>query len=144
MNFTGYTDAGTNFSAVGDGVYKIGGRGYPDVSAIGDSFVVRAQGSWGRVGGTSLAAPIWAAVLTRVNEERIAAGKSTLGFVNPTLVSFRTKDCHTAGQHVSNLADSLQYAHPEVFTDVTNGSNPNCFSTGFLAAPGWDPVTGLG
>lgn len=87
LNFTGYTDAGTNFSAVGDGVYKIGGRGYPDVSAIGDGFVVRARGSWGRVGGTSLSAPIWAAVLTRVNEERIAAGKSTLGFVNPTLVS---------------------------------------------------------
>ncbi|KAJ0109613.1 hypothetical protein J7T55_014175 [Diaporthe amygdali] len=121
LNFTGYTDPGTNFSTVGDGVYKIGGRGYPDVSAIGDDYVVRAQGSWGRVGGTSLSAPIWAAVLTRVNEERIAAGKSTLGFVNPTL-----------------------YAHPEVFTDVTNGSNPNCHSTGFLAAPGWDPVTGLG
>ncbi|KAI3400610.1 hypothetical protein diail_2322 [Diaporthe ilicicola] len=121
LNFTGYTDPGTNFSTVGDGVYKIGGRGYPDVSAIGDFFVTRAQGTWGRVGGTSLSAPIWAAVLTRVNEERIAANKSTLGFVNPTL-----------------------YSHPEVFTDVTNGSNPNCHSTGFLAAKGWDPVSGLG
>lgn len=98
LNFTGYTDPGTNFSTVGDGVYKIGGRGYPDVSAIGDDYVVRAQGSWGRVGGTSLSAPIWAAVLTRVNEERIAAGKSTLGFVNPTLVSFCTKIALQQGQ----------------------------------------------
>ncbi|KAK7966889.1 uncharacterized protein PG986_001166 [Apiospora aurea] len=36
------------------------------------------------------------------------------------------------------------YAHPEVFNDVVNGSNPNCGSTGFAAVPGWDPVTGMG
>lgn len=68
-------------------VDKIGGRGYPDVAAIGDFYVIRAQGTFGRAGGTSLSAPIWAAVVTRVNEERIAAGKSSLGFLNPTLVS---------------------------------------------------------
>jgi tripeptidyl-peptidase I len=101
LNFTGYKETGTNFSAVGNGVYKIGGRGYPDVSAIGDDFVTRAQGSWGRVGGTSLAAPIWAAVLTRVNEERIAAGKGTLGFVNPTLVSLpMMTGAYAAAQHL--------------------------------------------
>ncbi|KAF3769696.1 subtilisin-like protein [Cryphonectria parasitica EP155] len=121
LNFTGYTDPGVNFSTVGDGVYKIGGRGYPDVAAIGDYYVIRAEGTFGRVGGTSLSAPIWAAVLTRINEERLAAGKSTLGFINPTL-----------------------YAHPEVFFDITNGSNPNCGTTGFLATEGWDPVSGLG
>ena len=87
LNFTGYADPGVNFSTVGDGVYKLGGRGYPDVAAIGDRFVIRAGGTWGRIGGTSLSAPVWAAILTRINEERIAAGKSTVGFVNPTLVS---------------------------------------------------------
>lgn len=86
LNFTGYSDPGTNFSTVGSGVYNTGGRGYPDVSAIGDFFLIRAEGTWGRIGGTSLSAPVWAAVLTRVNEERIAAGKGTVGFVNPTLV----------------------------------------------------------
>ncbi|CAN8096667.1 unnamed protein product [Discula destructiva] len=121
LDFTGYTDPGVNFSTAGTGVYKIGGRGYPDVSAIGDFYVVRAQGQFGRVGGTSLSAPVWAAIITRVNEERLAVGKATVGFLNPTL-----------------------YAHPEVFTDVTNGSNPNCNTTGFLTAPGWDPVSGLG
>lgn len=121
LSFKGYTDPGTNFSTVGDGVYKIGGRGYPDVAAIGDRFVIRTEGIWATVGGTSLSAPIWASLLTLVNEERIAAGKSTIGFVNPVL-----------------------YAHPEVFSDITVGSNPNCNSTGFLAAKGWDPVTGLG
>lgn len=38
----------------------------------------------------------------------------------------------------------LQYQHPEAFTDITIGSNPGCGSPGFPAAPGWDPVTGLG
>lgn len=37
-----------------------------------------------------------------------------------------------------------QYNNPDVFIDITEGSNPNCGSTGFLASKGWDPVTGLG
>jgi tripeptidyl-peptidase I len=37
-----------------------------------------------------------------------------------------------------------QYAHPEVFNDITEGSNPGCGYTGFTASEGWDPVTGLG
>ncbi|KAK3319647.1 alkaline serine protease [Cercophora scortea] len=121
LNFTGYTNPGTNFSDVGTGVYHIGGRGYPDVSAVGDRYVIRYNSSWYTIGGTSLSAPVWAGLLTLVNEERIADGKGTLGFINPAL-----------------------YANPQVFNDVTSGSNPNCKSTGFLAAPGWDPVTGLG
>ncbi|KAJ4390838.1 hypothetical protein N0V93_004437 [Gnomoniopsis smithogilvyi] len=121
LNFTGYENAGTNFSDVGDGVYHIGGRGYPDVSAIGDYFVTYTEGGWYRVGGTSLSSPVWGAVLTLVNEYRLAANKTTIGFVHEIL-----------------------YAHPEVFNDVTSGSNPNCGSTGFLASEGWDPVSGLG
>lgn len=27
---------------------------------------------------------------------------------------------------------------------MTTGSNPGCGTQGFYAAPGWDPVTGLG
>jgi hypothetical protein len=37
-----------------------------------------------------------------------------------------------------------QYAHPEVFTDITTGSNPGCGGDGFKVKEGWDPVTGLG
>jgi tripeptidyl-peptidase I len=87
LGFEGYTTAGDNFSDVGAGVYKIGGRGYPDVSAIGDYFVLFTEGEWGRIGGTSLSSPVWASVLTLVNEHRIAAGKKSIGFVTPTLVS---------------------------------------------------------
>ncbi|KAF3768143.1 subtilisin-like protein [Cryphonectria parasitica EP155] len=121
LNFTGYAEAGTNFSDVGDGVYHIGGRGYPDVSAIGSDYVTFTQGNWYTVSGTSLSSPVWGSILTLVNEHRLAANKTTIGFVNEIL-----------------------YSHPEVFYDVTTGSNPNCDSTGFLASTGWDPVSGLG
>ncbi|KAH8897175.1 putative alkaline serine protease AorO [Thozetella sp. PMI_491] len=103
------------------GVYNRAGRGYPDVSAIGDNVLVYWDTEAFLIGGTSASAPVFAAVLNRINEERIAAGKSTVGFVNPTL-----------------------YAHPEVFHDITVGNNAACNGKGFIASEGWDPVTGLG
>ncbi|KAI0398917.1 subtilisin-like protein [Xylaria palmicola] len=110
-----------DFSRVGRGVYNRLGRAYPDVGAVGDRQLVLGGGDWYSIGGTSLSAPVWGAVLTLINEERLKAGKRTLGFVTPVL-----------------------YAHPEVFNDVTEGTNPGCGTVGFKASKGWDPVTGLG
>ena len=76
-----------DFSGVKSGVFHLGGRAYPDVGAVGDRQVVYSNGSWWLVGGTSLSSPVWGAVLNLVNEERIAAGKSTVGWVHPVLVS---------------------------------------------------------
>ncbi|KAK4214897.1 Pro-kumamolisin, activation domain-containing protein [Rhypophila decipiens] len=97
------------------------GRGYPDVSALGDYFRIITGGYSQRLGGTSVAAPIWASVLNVLNEERLAVGKRPVGLVHQVF-----------------------YRHPEVFTDITTGSNPGCGSPGFQAKEGWDPVTGLG
>lgn len=73
----------------GGGIYNKDGRGYPDVSSVGDNIVIFNKGAPTLIGGTSASAPIFASILNRINEERIAAGKSTVGFVNPTLVSSR-------------------------------------------------------
>ena len=70
----------------GGGIYNNAGRGYPDVSAVGDNIVIFNAGLPTLIGGTSASAPVFAAILNRINEERLAAGKSTVGFVNPTLV----------------------------------------------------------
>ncbi|KAH7354976.1 putative alkaline serine protease AorO [Rhexocercosporidium sp. MPI-PUGE-AT-0058] len=105
----------------GGGIYNKGGRGYPDVSAVGDNIVIFNKGTPTLIGGTSASAPIFASILNRINEERIAAGKPTVGFVNPTL-----------------------YANPQVLHDITTGNNPGCNTNGFAASKGWDPVTGLG
>ncbi|KAK4626863.1 Tripeptidyl-peptidase sed1 [Fulvia fulva] len=102
------------------GVYNVAGRGYPDVSAAGDNVVVFVDGLPELIGGTSASAPVFASVLNHINEERLAVGKKTVSFVNPTL-----------------------YAHPEVFLDITVGNNSGCGTRGFYAASGWNPVTGL-
>lgn len=64
---------------------------------------------------------MFASVLNLINEKRLLARKKPVGFVNPVL-----------------------YANPQVFNDITRGSNPGCGTNGFTAVPGWDPVTGLG
>ncbi|KAH8810891.1 peptidase S8/S53 domain-containing protein [Xylogone sp. PMI_703] len=107
----------------GPGVYNDSGkaRGFPDVAAIGlNVATVFANHTYG-VGGTSASAPIFAGIVTLLNEERIAHGKGPIGFLNPTL-----------------------YKNPQAFNDITIGNNPGCGTGGFNATPGWDPVTGLG
>ncbi|KAM3067871.1 hypothetical protein ACMFMG_011355 [Clarireedia jacksonii] len=103
------------------GIYNRIGRGYPDVSANGAEFRAYTNGYDYHYFGSSLASPLFASVLTLINEERITAGKGPVGFVNPVL-----------------------YAHPEVLNDITNGTNVGCGSDGFAAVRGWDPATGLG
>jgi tripeptidyl-peptidase-1 len=70
-------------------LFNIGGRGYPDVAALGENFRVVLRGYPNRMHGTSVSTPIWASILTLINEERLAAGKSTVGFVQQVLVSPR-------------------------------------------------------
>ena len=85
------------------GIYNRIGRGVPDVAANGDNIAVYHGGHFQLSGGTSASAPIFGAIINRINEERLAANKSTLGFLNPTL-----------------------YAHPEILNDIVNGTNPGC------------------
>ncbi|CAG7929585.1 unnamed protein product [Penicillium olsonii] len=103
------------------GLYNRVGRAYPDVSANGAMFPAYIHGSLSHFYGASLASPLFASVLSLINEERLAVGKSPVGFVNPVL-----------------------YANSDVLHDITNGTNVGCGSDGFRAIAGWDPATGLG
>jgi len=60
-----------------------------------------------------------------LNDLRLQAGKSSLGFLNPFIYQ-------TA---VNN---------PGAFNDILTGNNPGCGTAGFYATVGWDPVTGYG
>ncbi len=91
--YASYSGTNNQNIGAGGGIYNSAGRGYPDVSAVGDNIVIYNKGMPTFIGGTSASAPIFASLLNRINEERIAAGKSTLGFVNPTLVSCRPISC---------------------------------------------------
>jgi tripeptidyl-peptidase-1 len=96
-------------------------RGFPDVSANGANYVTAVDGKFSLSFGTSASAPTFGAIVNLINEQRIAANKSPVGFINPAL-----------------------YANPQVLNDVTNGNNPGCGTEGFKAVQGWDPLTGLG
>lgn len=113
-----YSSSNNDSFGANGGIYNRNGRGYPDVSAVGDNVVIFNMGAPTLIGGTSASTPVFASILNRINEERIAAGKSTVGFVNPTL-----------------------YANPQVLHDITVGSNPGCGTNGFSVAKGWDPGT---
>jgi tripeptidyl-peptidase I len=69
--------------------YNSAGRAYPDVAAAATDFEIVVDGSTEVVDGTSCAAPTFASVIQLVNSNRIAAGKSALGFLNPWLVRIR-------------------------------------------------------
>lgn len=105
----------------GNGVYNHTGRGYPDVAANGDNIADWTGGIYSTSGGTSASTPIFASIINRLIEERLAKGHGPIGFLNPTL-----------------------YKNPHALRDVVNGSNPGCGTKGFQTAPGWDPATGLG
>ncbi|CAM5693401.1 S53 family peptidase [Streptomyces griseorubiginosus] len=97
-----------------------GFRQVPDVSAHANpspGVSIYSQGSWSSVGGTSAAAPEWAAFAALYNQQAAAAGKANLGFANPALYA----------------------ANGTGFHDITSGSNG-----AYSAATGWDFTTGWG
>ena len=100
------------------GKYNGSGRGFPDVAAQAYNYQIVNDGETTGVAGTSCSSPLFASIVSLLNDELIAAGKSPLGFLNPWLYS-------TAAS---------------AFTDITSGNNPGCDTDGFSATTGWDPV----
>lgn len=94
-----------------------GGRGVPDVAGDADpetGYLVRVDGRWLRLGGTSAVAPLWAGLVARLNQ---ALGRR-LGCLPPRLYPLRGT---------------------RAFRSVTRGDNG-----GYRAGPGWNACTGLG
>jgi len=125
----GYLASGTPLPPAS--YFNATGRGYPDVSAMGNNYLIQLQGDVSPVGGTSCAAPAFAGIVTLLNTHRLSNGGKTLGFLNPLLYQMHAEQADT-------------------FTDVVKGDNKctesGCFSSckGYEATKGWDPVTGLG
>lgn len=102
--------------------FNAGGRGYPDVAALASTYLAVIDDELTTVFGTSASAPVFASIISLINNERLHAGKRRVGFVNPAL-----------------------YANADVLRDVVSGANEGCgVSEAFRAADGWDAVTGVG
>ena len=105
-------------------------REVPDVSASADEangYVIFYNGHWSEFGGTSAAAPLWAALMALTVARNATPVGQRLGNVNPDLYLF--------------AADG----HPD-FNDVTTGDNDFSTTNGGLygAGAGYDMATGLG
>jgi subtilase family serine protease len=119
-----------------DGMPGIGAaRGVPDVAADANGhtgMALVASAGHGRLdigdsGGTSGSTPFWAGIIALADQY---AGHS-LGFVNPALYAIaRTPRYHQALHDISKGDNTVKFP-PKTFA-------------GYHAAPGWDPVTGLG
>ncbi len=99
-------------------------RNSPDVAAEAntDNYICYNGTCAGGWGGTSFAAPRWAGYLALANQQAIANGRPTLGFINPTLYSI-----------------GLSSSYASDFHDITSGSNG-----AYSAVKGYDLVTGWG
>ncbi len=103
-------------------------RNVPDVALNADpvsGYIICVANTFPAIGGTSAAAPLWAALTVLINQQRAAAGKGGLGFANPTLYQLGTSTSAAT-----------------VFNDIATGNN--AVSGHFNAGPGYDNATGWG
>ncbi|HVK70166.1 MAG TPA: S53 family peptidase [Polyangium sp.] len=130
------------------------GRGFPDVALMASGSAVQrapnqpltmqgyqavACGQWvDYAGGTSVAAPIWAAIVALMNQARRAAGLGRVGFVNPMLYALRKENpapFREISEGSTDVAMNVLNAHGKAVIHRLSG---------YSAGPGWDPATGLG
>jgi subtilase family serine protease len=106
-------------------------RNSPDVAAEAnfDFYVCADQTTCtaNEYGGTSFAAPMWAGFIALVNQQAVANGNSTLGFINPTIYSL-----------------GLGSSYDSEFHDITSGSNGYPAVVGYDLATGWGSPNGTG
>jgi hypothetical protein len=96
-------------------------RTSPDVAYAASNFPICLNGGWSVVGGTSCAAPQWAALVAIADQGRALAGKASLDGFSQTLPA------------LYGLASSGD------FHDITSGG-----SGSNSCGPGYDLVTGIG
>ncbi|KAK4561459.1 hypothetical protein LTR86_004777 [Recurvomyces mirabilis] len=113
--------------------FNASGRGMPDVSALSTNFPVVYLGLTFGVGGTSASTPLWAAIVTLLNDYEASQDLPPLGFLNTWLYSLSSNGLR----------------------DITSGgfNNGSCnwlsgcrlpATPGYPVTNGWDAVTGLG
>lgn len=99
---------------------------------MSDSYETYIDGQLGLVAGTSGASPVFAGIVALLNDARLRANKTSLGFLNPWLYSSGYKSLNdiTSGEAVGCQGD-------------VEGAGVIPWAS-WNATTGWDPATGLG
>jgi kumamolisin len=109
------------------------GRGMPDIAGSADQncgYIIQTGEEMTILGGTSLVAPLYAALVAKINRQLSAR----LGFLNPFL--------YKIGKAQTKSKD--QKKQDNVFNDITEGDNSIYNIDGYYARKGWDACTGWG
>ncbi|HVB75705.1 MAG TPA: S53 family peptidase [Ktedonobacteraceae bacterium] len=126
--------------------YSSGMRETPDVSLDADPATgydvyctvgsnCSGSGGWITVGGTSAAAPMWAAMIALANEMAAIAGKKPVGFINPAIYKIASGSSYSSDFHdiASPGNSSLPSNNDEL--GINGGAYP--VTNGYDMATGW-------
>jgi subtilase family serine protease len=105
-------------------------RNIPDVALTADNiYVISNDGQISTdVGGTSVAAPLWAGFTALVNQQAVTNSQPPVGFINPAVYAIGRGPNYTADFH-----------------DITTGNNTwSGSTTKYYAVTGYDLCTGWG
>ncbi|KAJ3813799.1 peptidase S8/S53 domain-containing protein [Lentinula lateritia] len=114
----------SSIGSANEGLYNTSGRAVPDIAAQGENIPIITNGRQVLELGTSASSPIFASVISLVNDRLVAEGKPVLGFLNPFI-----------------------YSNPQAFFDIVDGSTPGLVPADcqyISSLPFWDPATGFG
>jgi len=104
-------------------------RNGPDVSANANfTFYTCADQTTclaNEYGGTSFAAPMWAAYIALANEQLVNNGDKTLGFLDPTIYPLALSSSYAADFHDISSGTSGSYSAEVGFDLVTGWGSPN-------------------
>ena len=118
----------TNVSMAANGGLTVN-RNIPDVALVADGvYVLSGNGAHASLGGTSVAAPLWAGLAALINQQAATEGQPPIGLINSAVYAIG--------------AGSL---YSSTFHDITNGNNVSKASPNqYYAATGYDLCTGWG
>ena len=112
-------------------------RNVPDVSLDSDpatGYAIYYGGSWQTYGGTSCAAPLWAAFTALVNQRRVANGSALLGFPNPAIYTIGKGTRYSSDFHdIADNSSNLKYRQSPATTMRRGGER----STARICSPIW-------
>jgi len=117
--------------------FNISGRAYPDYAAIGHNLMTVIGGSLSPIDGTSASAPIFAGIVSLLNEIRAENNMPPMGFINPLLYEIARRNPAAFNDVVVGRNRCSVYVFPD-------GTTPICCPDAYIAEIGWDAVSGLG
>lgn len=112
-------------------VYSKTHRNVPDVALNADTstgYAIFHNNQWAVYGGTSCAAPLWAAFTARVNQELESSQQPVLGFANPILYAIGASESALTDFHDIRSGNNLYYQAKKNYDNATgwgsfNGTN---------------------